>query len=1150
MSRSWFVLRSLIHYRGVNLTVVAGGGVAVAVLAGALLVGGSVRGSLRDLALGRLGLTDTVVTTPVFFRDALADDLLATPAVAGEFDGAAPLITLNGFVTEPASGRRATGVQVYSVEERFWAFHRRASQAPPGRNELLLGEALAREMAVEPGAALLVRVERPTDVPLGSLHGRRDDVGRTVRLTVASILAPSALGEFSLRQSQGAVRAVFVELSRLQEALEIDGKVNTVLLSTAAAPVDGDDGGSRVAAVERALRDTATLDDLALTIRTLPEREALVVESGSGMVGDVVAEAVREAAEPLGLEPRPVLTYLINRLSLGPREVPYSLVTGVDFPAFSALSSRAQRRSGLWPEALEYPPILLNEWAAQDLGARQGDIINAEYYVWEDAGRLVTQETAFQLYGVLSIDGPAADSDLAPSYEGITDAETIVDWDPPFPINLGAIGPRDEAYWNRYRTTPKGFIELGAGQTLWQSRYGQLTSVRLLADADVDGGAVPDLESREAALRTALAARLDPVATGIGVTPVRALALGASVGATDFGEYFTYFSFFIVVSALLLASLFFRLGVEQRVREIGALQAFGFPLTTIRALFWGEAIVLGVAGGLIGTAGAIGYARVIMYGLRTWWVDAVGTTLLTLHLAPATVGIGATAGVLAAVATIALSLRTLRTASPRSQLTGALPETSRDAREGVGSVWVHLPGWLGPPALAAGGLGLVVAARADAINATAGFFGAGMLLLTSSLGAVWFWLRRSAPGSITQAKFWAVVQLGLRNSSYRPGRSVLCIALIAFAAFIIVAVDAFRRGEGDSTDRASGTGGYALLADSLLPLGDDLSEAEGLARIGVTGDGTGLDILESAAIERFRVRAGDDASCLNLYRPADPRVVAVSDRFIRENRFSFGATLAETSDELENPWRLLRRQLPDGVVPALADANSLTYAMHLAVGDETVMNRGSEREVTLRIVAALADSVLQRELIVSETHFRRVFPEEEGFRFFMVDVGEDRAAEAAALLEDRLADFGFDVASTAERLAAFHRVENTYLATFQTLGALGLLLGTFGLGAVLLRNVLERRRELALLRAVGYERRHLTWMVLAENLLLLTLGLGIGTVCALVAIAPAWLERGQRLPYASIGWLLATVALTGALASLAATRVMARSPLLPALKTE
>ena len=55
--------------------------------------------------------------------------------------------------------------------------------------------------------------------------------------------------------------------------------------------------------------------------------------------------------------------------------------------------------------------------------------------------------------------------------------------------------------------------------------------------------------------------------------------------------------------------------------------------------------------------------------------------------------------------------------------------------------------------------------------------------------------------------------------------------------------------------------------------------------------------------------------------------------------------------------------------------------------------------------------------------------------------------------------------SVPDRIAAFHRVENTYLSTFQSLGALGLLLGTAGLAAVLLRNVLERRRELALLRA-------------------------------------------------------------------------------------
>ena len=48
---------------------------AVAVLAGALLVGDSVRGSLRDLVLQRLGRTDQVVVSTGFFREALAGEM-------------------------------------------------------------------------------------------------------------------------------------------------------------------------------------------------------------------------------------------------------------------------------------------------------------------------------------------------------------------------------------------------------------------------------------------------------------------------------------------------------------------------------------------------------------------------------------------------------------------------------------------------------------------------------------------------------------------------------------------------------------------------------------------------------------------------------------------------------------------------------------------------------------------------------------------------------------------------------------------------------------------------------------------------------------------------------------------------------------------
>jgi ABC-type lipoprotein release transport system permease subunit len=201
-------------------------------------------------------------------------------------------------------------------------------------------------------------------------------------------------------------------------------------------------------------------------------------------------------------------------------------------------------------------------------------------------------------------------------------------------------------------------------------------------------------------------------------------------------------------------------------------------------------------------------------------------------------------------------------------------------------------------------------------------------------------------------------------------------------------------------------------------------------------------------------------------------------------------------------------------------------------------------------VAILDDSIFQGELLMSEAHFRSLFPEQEGYRFLLVETPPERREAAARGIEDALADFGADVRSTAERLAEFHRVENTYLATFQMLGGLGLLLGTLGLGAVLLRNVMERRREIALLRALGYRQTHFFTMVIAENALLLVSGLFTGAVCALLAIAPVLLEQTGRLPARSLVLLLGSVLVAGLLTSLVATVAALRSPLLSALRSE
>jgi ABC-type antimicrobial peptide transport system permease subunit len=198
----------------------------------------------------------------------------------------------------------------------------------------------------------------------------------------------------------------------------------------------------------------------------------------------------------------------------------------------------------------------------------------------------------------------------------------------------------------------------------------------------------------------------------------------------------------------------------------------------------------------------------------------------------------------------------------------------------------------------------------------------------------------------------------------------------------------------------------------------------------------------------------------------------------------------------------------------------------------------------------LADSVLQSELIIAEAPFVRLFPRHEGYRVWMIESAPGEVAALTTELEDRLSDFGLDVTATQERWASYHQVENTYLATFQALGSLGLLLGTIGLGAVLARNVLERRRELGLLSAIGYSPSNLRTMVMSEGLALVVGGLLLGAICALVAILPALRERAQSLPLGSLSLLLLAVVITGAAASLLAVRIVTRMRVLDAIKSE
>ena len=148
-----------------------------------------------------------------------------------------------------------------------------------------------------------------------------------------------------------------------------------------------------------------------------------------------------------------------------------------------------------------------------------------------------------------------------------------------------------------------------------------------------------------------------------------------------------------------------------------------------------------------------------------------------------------------------------------------------------------------------------------------------------------------------------------------------------------------------------------------------------------------------------------------------------------------------------------------------------------------------------------------------------------------------------------MADYGFDLTSASARLASYRSVENTYISTFQSLGGLGVLLGTFGLALVLFRNIIERRGELATLRAFGFRRHLLSRMLFLESCFLLAVGMFIGIVAGLVAI----LATHGHFP--SFPWLSLTITLLfifgfGIIANAVAVALALRSPLLATLKSE
>ncbi len=1129
MSGLRYILASLWHYRRIQLAVAAGAAVATAVITGALLVGDSVRGSLRELALERLGRVETLLVGANPFREALAQEFSAAHAASDPPIDIAPLVITRGTLkaSNGNTSRLATNLSVFGCTADFWRLGTGAPEKPLIGTQCAITEQLAKELGAEVGDELLLRIPSASRMPGDSPLGEQDESSVARRLRLAAIFSPAGLARFSLRPSQRNPRNVFLSLAEIQDLLDWQDEVNAIAVSPTA--------GSSIQYEK--LQPTTT--DLGLSVEeitldcTPPATFLQITARGLVLADHVVSVVVEQFAAS---KPQPVITYLANTLAVGERQIPYSTITGVESTA--ALGPLVDESNQ--PIALAENEIVLNTWAATNLHAKVGDEVRITYYEPETThGQLregqplrLTLKAIVPLADTTGKPTRAADPMLTPELPGVTDSRSINDWDLPFEL-VETIRNEDEQYWDDYRTTPKAFISKTLAERIWKTRWGTVSALRLPGSNE---GARKYVEAQ-------LAAHIDPAQLGMQWLPLRRQALRAARGTTSFEGLFLGFSFFLMASAVLLILLLFRLGVEGRVAENGVLRAAGFTPERLRRLLLGEAAIVSVVGAATGVLVGLAYAQLMIHGLTTWWVDAVGTPFLTLHVTPTSLLGGLVIGIVAAVCATAWSLR--RTVSlPVWQLLAgdcSIPIENSTKR---GGRWRWLPGVFLACAVMVAWFARNLQGEAQA----GAFFSSGALVLTALLRWLRTWLhnvRATTPRQFTLAG------LASRTSRRNPVRTILSVGLASAASFLIVALSTFRLAPTEH-----GTGGFDWIATADHPMHFDLNNPAGRGQLGFSDEEN--QRLKNFEVQSFRVRAGEDASCLNLYQTTRPRVLGVPRSFFGQNRFTWSARV-ESEEFQDQPWRVLTAKQGNDdhgrpIVPIVLDRNTATYSLHLAgVGAQMTIRDADDQPVTLEVVGLLAGCILQGDVLMSEENFLRLYPAAAGYQMFLIRKNSQQETDGTSvsgLLESRLEDFGFDVANARTRLAEFQAVQNTYLSTFQSLGALGLLLGTFGLAVAQLRSVVERRAELALLRGVGWSRGRLSMLVLGENMVLLAAGLGFGCLAAAAAVLPHWWLGHAEMPWVTLGAMLLTVALAGIFAGGFAMRAAVRAPLLPALRGE
>jgi putative ABC transport system permease protein len=1057
-----------------------------AVITGSLLTGKSVRKSLRQTSFEKLGNTGILVSSGLrYINPSLTVRLADKTGVP-----CTGITEINGYCQNFSTGNSAPGIKIYAVDDDFFTFHGNEETIIP-KGEVAVNKQLADYIELEQGGELIIRFNPITDIPSDAPFSPGKDPTESLVLKVGKILTKSETGDFSLGISQLTPLNLFVNRSDITDSEGNIPKINRILFSSR--------NSLSVSDTYAVLANELRPEDIGFTVRVIPRTGGYELVSDRIFIDEIQLNEIMQSS----LKCYPVITYLANSFTAGNRSAPYSFISALD--------------PDLYSEIPDNNHIIINKWLAEDIVADKGDTLVVRWYSPDPMNRLEELDTCFIISRIVEPDGIWGDSLLMPEFPGIAGSASCTDWDAGVEINMDLIRNKDEDYWNRYRGTPKAFINYSIGKDLWGNNFGPVTSLRF----------DPDVSSEK--IHNSLSGSFDPYKSGFSISDLPHDSAAAASEGVDFSTLFLSLGFFIIFSAILLLVLLVTSYYESKKKQLKTLFSIGFPNRKIERIMLLETGLIAFIGAIAGTFAGGLFNIIMIRALNSVWKGAVQTNALISGLDPLTLLIGF-------IITLAVILTILKIKSFRFLLSLNKPETGKVKRPSQKKNFIAFIA-IAFITTITGIFSFTFTRHITELSFTTGIllFSALILLLRQYYLAV----QKSAYHS-----FNSVTKISSSYFSFNPSQAIAPVLFLAAGLFALIITGVNRVSITDSMLKPSGgTGGFQLWGESSVPVEEEITGPAGRIEFGLDDN----ELKELQIIEAKRTQ-GNDASCLNLNHITSPPLLGIDPSvFVTKGSFSFASVIKGNEDI--NPWLTLDDAPVDGTIYGIADQTVLEYGLKIKTGDTLKIRAESGQILNIVISAGLQSSVFQGYVLIGKENLNTFFPSVAGSQVFLAEGKPESTELYIDVLNQRLNEYGVHFQPASEKLASFFVVTNTYLSVFTILGGIGMILGVIGLGFILIRNFNQRKRDFGLMMAAGFSIDRIRKMIFGENSKIFLAGIITGVVPALIATRPS-ISNESGIPWKTIILMICLILITGFTVIGISVRTIKRDSLVTTIRKE